>query len=258
MKRIVAILISAILLITCATAFGEDQMAYYELELANTAIKAMTATIESLTTNMEIMAELLAEKDRIERENNRLAFENFAKESTELYNNLETMAFKESFCGTLQNLGKDIANQKPDITDDENGNIINDINEDDIYAFIQALAGTVPEQVESITPPDNKTNPIVGGWTITDDYTITDAMGNMVATATAELPDVNITPIACIGTQLVAGENFCYFCHVARHGEPDDEGTEYILLYIYVDLKGNAEILSWIPIMPGTLATMTE
>jgi hypothetical protein len=47
-------------------------------------------------------------------------------------------------------------------------------------------------------------------------------------------------PIALIGSQVVAGTNYCILCK-ATPVVPDAESS-YVLLYIYADLDGNAEI----------------
>ena len=258
MKRIVAVILSAILLITCATAFAEDTVAYRELDLASQAISAMSTTVESLTMNMRIMAELLAQKQAYEFALDDTELKNLTKQMAELYNKLNAMTFDAYADDILQDISKEIANQKPPMITEDGNEAENDIYEDDLNAFLEALIGSMTDENGNLIPPEAKSDPIVGGWTINDDYTITDAMGNMVATATADIPDVNITPIACIGTQLVAGENFCYFCHVKRQAEPDDNGVEYILLYIYVDLNGNAEVIGWTYISPGGMAHHIE
>ena len=259
MKRIVAILLSVILLMTCAVAFGEESTAEYELNLAKEAIKAMSTTIDSLTINVRIMAELLAKQQETLNTNKNAEFENFAKQIADIYEQINELAFDAYVNDIMQDIDKEINNCKPDLTIDENGNdIINDINDDDLNAFFQMLTGAVNNVDGNIMPPKDKSDPIVGGWTIQSDYAITDAMGNMVATATSDIPDMAITPIACIGTQLVAGENFCYFCRAEHQGEPGDEYTQYILLYVYVDLNGNAEVIGWATINPGKIANHLE
>lgn len=60
------------------------------------------------------------------------------------------------------------------------------------------------------------------------------------AKATEGLTGCGYEPIALIGSQVVAGTNYCVLCK-ATPVAPDAESS-YVLLYIYADLDGNAEI----------------
>ena len=58
--------------------------------------------------------------------------------------------------------------------------------------------------------------------------------------AMESLVGVDYAPIACLGTQLVAGQNYCILCK-ATVVAPD--AAPYLaLVYVYADLEGNAEI----------------
>jgi len=46
--------------------------------------------------------------------------------------------------------------------------------------------------------------------------------------------------IACLGSQVVAGTNYCYLCR--ETSDESDPATTFVLLYVYEDLDGNAEI----------------
>jgi hypothetical protein len=58
--------------------------------------------------------------------------------------------------------------------------------------------------------------------------------------ATEGLVGYVYTPVALIGSQVVAGTNYCILCRAAPVA-PDAESS-YVLLYVYADLSGNAEI----------------
>lgn len=50
------------------------------------------------------------------------------------------------------------------------------------------------------------------------------------------------TPVALLGTQVVAGTNYCILCQITPV-VPDPAPT-WALVYIYADLQGNAEIMN--------------
>ena len=166
MKRIVAVLLSAILLITCVTAFAEDTVAYRELDLASQAISAMSTTVESLTMNMRIMVELLAQKQAYEFALDDTELKNLTKQMAELYNKLNAMTFDAYANDIRQDISKEIANQKPPIITEDGNEAENDIYEDDLNAFLQALMGSMTDENGNLIPPEVKSDPIVGGWTI--------------------------------------------------------------------------------------------
>lgn len=130
----------------------------------------------------------------------------------------------------------------------------NKTDETDINSILNDLMKQISDKEAGLHRPPDKKEQLTGGWTITDDYEIKDFMHHMVATATADFSDVAIKPIACIGTQLVSGTNYCFFCCVNHMGEPEDNYTQYILLYVYADLNGNVETVGWAPIDPSILS----
>ena len=60
--------------------------------------------------------------------------------------------------------------------------------------------------------------------------------------ATEGLVGATYTPVALLSTQLVSGTNYCILCQitpVVQNAVPS-----WNLVYIYVDLEGNAEIMN--------------
>lgn len=51
-------------------------------------------------------------------------------------------------------------------------------------------------------------------------------------------------PIALLGTQVVAGTNYCLLCRSTP--VVPDAVSHYTLMYIYADLEGGAEILDMV------------
>ena len=113
-----------------------------------------------------------------------------------------------------------------------------------IAALLMASAivfGTAGASVSAATA-DSETV-LAGGWEInrgslpvSSDSYIEEAFGKAVEADT----DFKYQPIAYIGSQVVAGRNICVLC---RKTDVNDENHVQIqLVYIYADLKGNAEI----------------
>ena len=88
----------------------------------------------------------------------------------------------------------------------------------------------------------------VGGWKATEDPAMTADLENVFHKAVEGLLGVNYEPIACLGTQLVSGTNYAFFCRaqaVAPNAEP-----YYAVVKVYEDLEGNAEILEIVSMTP--------
>ena len=297
MKRLIAILVATVLLLACIPAMAEStppeiRLAQASIEAMSYTVQNLTDIVGILARLMEentMTATKFADRTlsnfgkQITDLYNKLEYDAYLKE---IEAQMQAFDQKNTIAAILEQMAaqqeyKDIYDAITGPQMDENGNeVINDLAKEFADAFDQfktdaegiteeESANTLNDFLNEILknedksedgtlPPKPDQNPLVGGWTILTDPTITDPMLNMVTTATAEMSDVAIEPLACIGTQLVAGENFCYFCKLDHQGEPGDEYTQYILLYVYVDLNGNAEVIGWVPLNPGILAGMTE
>ena len=91
---------------------------------------------------------------------------------------------------------------------------------------------------------------IDGGWVIPDEITIDK---NPEAAAALEkaretLAGAEFEPVAVLGTQTVAGTNYCILCKVTAVWV---EQPTYVLVYVYEDLEGNAEITDTMEITLG-------
>lgn len=89
---------------------------------------------------------------------------------------------------------------------------------------------------------------IVGGWGVPTDAGLT-TMPERLATATskafADYKDLVISPIACVGTQVVAGTNYALVCS----GKTDkDAKSNLYMVKLYDGIDGTVEILSICPI----------
>lgn len=81
--------------------------------------------------------------------------------------------------------------------------------------------------------------PLAGGWT-TADTGLTEAALAAFDTAISKLVGCNYEPIAVLGTQVVAGTNYCFFAEIA----PVYPGAQYhpALMFIYADLSGDGTV----------------
>ena len=96
----------------------------------------------------------------------------------------------------------------------------------------------------------------VGGWTLTDDGTLTEEARSAFDTAMEGLVGVSYTPLALLGTQLVSGTNYCLLCEAAVV-YPDAQ-PYYAVVTIYQDLQGKAEVRNIVALSLGEIAESGE
>ncbi len=94
------------------------------------------------------------------------------------------------------------------------------------------------EMIEAVTLEKKYEND--GGWQASKKYTVTKAQKKIFKKATKQLTGIKYTPIAYLGSQVVAGTNHLYLCKFKAVLE--DVETGYSLVYIYQDIEGNAKI----------------
>ena len=93
--------------------------------------------------------------------------------------------------------------------------------------------------------------PISGGWQVAEDSVLTDEQKAIFEKALEGLVGVDYIPVACLGTQVVAGTNYCFLA-TATVVYPDAQ-PKLVLVYVYADLSGNAEIMNFadMPVAPN-------
>ena len=97
---------------------------------------------------------------------------------------------------------------------------------------------------------------VVGGWTPAEGAEMTEEAQAAFDKAMEGLVGVNYTPLALLGTQLVAGTNYCLLCEAAvvyPGAEP-----YYALVYVYADLQGGAAIRDIVPLDIAALSQASE
>lgn len=92
---------------------------------------------------------------------------------------------------------------------------------------------------------------LLGAWTINSKFEPSENINAMVAfdKATESLESYKYTVIAVLGSQIVAGTNYSYLCR-AEMAVPDAK-PEYVIVNVYEDLDGNAEITGSLRLLEG-------
>ena len=93
---------------------------------------------------------------------------------------------------------------------------------------------------------------LMGGWRATDSLDLPEEAKEAFDQVMTGLVGVRYTPEACLGTQVVAGTNYCILCR-AEQVVPNAV-PYYVLVYIYRDLKGGAQMLGIEPLHIGVPA----
>lgn len=83
--------------------------------------------------------------------------------------------------------------------------------------------------------------PALGGWTMPESTEMTEELQALFEKGMADLLGVTYAPVTLLGTQLVAGKNYCFLCQ-ATVVYPDAQ-PYYALVYLYEDLDGQVSVL---------------
>lgn len=103
---------------------------------------------------------------------------------------------------------------------------------------------SIEPEGEDETAEAPETGISAGGWSVADDQTVTEEINNMFWQAMESYQTGTITvaytPVAVLGTQVVAGTNYA----VLSRASEINKGTTWVIVYLYRDLEGNASVLS--------------
>ena len=123
-------------------------------------------------------------------------------------------------------------------------------NNTESQATTASQESTLIKEAEEISET-NESAPITGGWAINNDFDGTDDANAMSAfeKATEDLDGYRYDVVAVLGSQIVAGTNYLYLCR-AEMVVPDAK-PEYVILKVYEDLEGNAEITGNLRLLEG-------
>ena len=97
---------------------------------------------------------------------------------------------------------------------------------------------------------------LVGGWTRPESTAISEEAKAVFEKGMEGFVGVDYHPVALLGTQVVAGRNYCFLCE-ATVVYPGAE-TGYALVYLYEDLKGNVEITDIVNLETDDAASAEE
>ena len=124
------------------------------------------------------------------------------------------------------------------------------VNNTESQATTASQESTLIKEAEEISET-NESAPITGGWAINNDFDGTDDANAMSAfeKATEDLDGYRYDVAAVLGSQIVAGTNYLYLCR-AEMVVPDAK-PEYVILKVYEDLEGNAEITGSLRLLEG-------
>ena len=123
-------------------------------------------------------------------------------------------------------------------------------NNTESQATTASQESTLTKEAEEISET-NESAPITGGWAINNDFDGIDDANAMSAfeKATEDLVGYRYDVAAVLGSQIVAGTNYLYLCR-AEMVVPDAK-PEYVILKVYEDLEGNAEITGSLRLLEG-------
>lgn len=90
-----------------------------------------------------------------------------------------------------------------------------------------------------------------GSWKVPENTAVTEEHKAIFKNMTSKIDGFSLEPVAFLGSQVVAGTNYCFLCEstVKSNGGLN----AHSLVYIYVDLKGEASLLADDRlVLPGT------
>ena len=102
---------------------------------------------------------------------------------------------------------------------------------------------SMPDYID-IVADDSDVTPagqVAGGWTTPEDGTIT-AEAQAAFDKAVKEGGMTYTPVALVGTQVVAGTNYAFVC-IGKSTAPEAKPSPYLVI-VYADLNGGAKILS--------------
>lgn len=92
---------------------------------------------------------------------------------------------------------------------------------------------------------------LAGGWTVAEEVEITEDINNLFFQALESYQTGTITvaytPVALLGTQVVAGTNYA----VLSKASEINQGSKWAIIYIYQDLEGNPMVLNITDVVLG-------
>lgn len=114
-----------------------------------------------------------------------------------------------------------------------------------IYEDLEGNA-TVIKIMSSSNDVQNTEEDVVGGWTETTSFDIPEKVMDKFRKACETLTGAIYKPLALLATQTVAGTNYRILCKAKPSVEISNADFWYVIVTVYADLNGNAEIIDTI------------
>ena len=115
---------------------------------------------------------------------------------------------------------------------------------------LAAVACKAKEEPQEAAKEESMTDePLAGGWIPAEDFSVTDERQAIFDKGMAVISSIH-TPLAYLGSQVVAGTNHCFL----------SKGSSWLeLVYFYEDLQGNVQLMNiaQLPIVPQADGTVT-
>lgn len=108
-----------------------------------------------------------------------------------------------------------------------------------IYEDLQGNADIIEAKGSDAEAPDPEKG-LMGGWAEPETPEMTDDARKALEKACETLTGAEYTPVALLGTQIVAGKNYRILCE-SKPSIPSLDSS-YVIVTVYADLQGNAQI----------------
>ena len=83
--------------------------------------------------------------------------------------------------------------------------------------------------------------PLMGGWSVTESSEVPQEAADALNKAMENFVGSTIEPVALLGTQVVAGINYCLLCRISP--VVPNPVPHYALVWVYSGVDGSAQIL---------------
>ena len=143
---------------------------------------------------------------------------------------------KATTASTVEMVEKVENTQKATVAENTSGDVVSEV---------------ASEEVSEVTPDGGEQ--ISGGWEKPVSPVITPEIKSLVEKASETLTGAIYEPVAVLGTQVVAGTNYCLLCK--ETAVVPDAKPVYSIVTLYADLQGNAEFTNF---LSSTVQAPTE
>ena len=98
--------------------------------------------------------------------------------------------------------------------------------------------------------------PLLGGWTVCEDAAVTEDAKAALEKALENFVGSKVEPVALLGTQVVAGTNYCLLCRLTN--VVPDAVPYYAIVFVYQAADGACELLSISELDPAAMLSAAQ